>query len=135
MTNTEDQKLLATLIDKAEANDHTKFTYICHWTDYRSNRVARRALKLLINSLDAGAASLFNKHCEAVLEGSFGVTNLLIRNTLLKTASFYKAELAIIEDMLSEYEAYLFHDISNFFKQFIFYETRRYAECYDYRRK
>lgn len=131
MNNTEDQKLLAELIKRAESGDHTKFDYIRSWAEYRSRQINKRATKMLVNSLEHSAASLLKTYCKDITKGTADVTKLFARNILLRAAEFYKLEFAVIEDMISEYEAYLFD--GNILEQFIFYESRPFAECWDRR--
>jgi hypothetical protein len=133
MKNVEDQKLLADLVKKAESGEHTRFTWICSWSEYRSHQTSKRALKMLVNSLEYSTASLFNEYCKAIPNGTADITNLLVRNVLLQTTEFYKLELAMIEDMLDEYEAYLFESFNNLLGQFLFYEIRPFSECWDRR--
>jgi hypothetical protein len=131
MKDLEDQKLLADLVKRAESGEHTKFTWICSWSEYKSRQMNKRALKMLVSSLEYSTASLFKEHCKAIQNGTADITNLLVRNVLLQTAAFYRLELAMIEDMLDEYIAYLMD--GNFLGQFLFYETRPWAECWDRR--
>jgi hypothetical protein len=131
MKNLEDQKLLADLVKRAESGEHTEFKYICSWLEYRSRQTNKRALKMLVNSLEYSAASLFKEYCKAIPNGTADITKLLVRNVLLQTADFYNLELAMINDMLDEYIAYLMD--GNFLEQFLFYETRPLAECWDRR--
>jgi hypothetical protein len=131
MKNLDDQKLLADIVNRAETGEHTKPSWIRSWSEYKAYQINKRAINMLIDGLEHSAASLFKRHCHEVSAGTADITKLLIRNTLLRTAEFYRLELAIVIDMISEYEAYLLD--GNFIGQFLFYETRPWSECWDRR--
>ena len=132
MDNT-NNKMLAELIERAEAGEHTKFEYIRTWREYRTRKINRRALKLLVRGLNKSSKSLLKKYCKLVKTGSADVTMLLARNALLKAKEFYTKELEIVTDTIYEYEAYLMED-GNFLGSFVG-ETRPISELRDYREK
>lgn len=132
MDNLDNKKFLADLIDRAQSSEHTKFEYIRDRREYRSRKLNQRALKLLIAGLERSAESLFKKYCKSVERGTADVANLLARNVLLRTKGFYEMELAIVEDMIGEFDAYLLYG-GNLLNIFLFQETRLSAECRDYR--
>jgi hypothetical protein len=131
MNNTEEQQMLAEIVKRAEAGEHTKFEYIKSWKEYKQRKMNHSALVMLIESLDYSTESLLKRYCKAVEKGEADVTTLLVREKLLTTKAFYKCELAMIQDMLLEYDAFLWD--GNFIKQFLFYEIRPVSECWDRR--
>ncbi len=131
MNNLEEQKILADLVRRAEAGEHTKFEYIKSWKEYKQRKMNSYALDMLIDSLAHSTKSLLKRYCRAVEKGQADVTTLLVRNKLLTTKSFYERELAIVTDMISEYDAFLCD--GNFLNQFLFYEIRPISECWDRR--
>lgn len=131
MNNTEEQKMLADLVRRAEAGEHTKFEYIRSWKEYKQRKMNCSALDMLIDSLEHSTKLLLKRYCRAVEKGQADVTTLLVRNTLLSTKAFYECELAMVADMISEYDAFLCN--GNFLSQFLFYEIRPISECWDRR--
>lgn len=129
----EDKELLAEIIARAETGKHTKFEYIKSWREYKSRMLNRKATEMLIKGLDRSSETLLNRYCKAVELGQGDITSLLVRETLLKTKSFYDEELTIIEDMISEYIEFLWD--GGFISQFIFYEIRPISECWDRRKQ
>jgi hypothetical protein len=127
----DDKELLAEIIKRAEAGEHIKFEYIKSWREYKSRILNYKATELLIKGLERSTKSLLRRYCKAVELGQGDVTTLLVRKALLDTKSFYDKELAMIDDMISEYDAFL-HD-GNFIGQFLFYEIRPISECWDRR--
>lgn len=131
MTNTEKQEFTKIIIKRAEAGKHIKFEYLRSWQEYKTNRICRQATKLLISSLQHSADSMFKQYCRNISSGTADVTLLLTRVALMRMVAFYRLELSTIEDMLDEYEAYLFD--GKFLEQFLFYEIRPISECWDRR--
>jgi hypothetical protein len=131
MNNQDQQQMLADIVKKAEAGEHTKFEYIRSWKEYKQRKMNIVALDMLIDSLEHSARSLLKRYCRAVKKGCADITTLLVREKLLTTKVFYESELAMIADMISEYEAYLWDN--GFISQFLFYEIRPISECWDRR--
>jgi hypothetical protein len=131
MNNLDQQQMLADIVKRAEAGEHTKFEYIKSWKEYKQRKMSYSALSMLIASLEHSIRSLLKRYCKAVEEGRADVTTLLVREKLLTTKAFYERELAMVADMISEYEAFLWD--SNFLSQFLFYEIRPISECWDRR--
>jgi hypothetical protein len=131
MNSQDQQQMLADIVKRAEAGEHTKFEYIKSWKEYKQRKMNSYALDMLINSLEHSTESLLKRYCKAVEKGQADVTTLLVRNKLLTTKSFYERELAMVADMISEYDAFLYD--GNFLSQFLFYEIRPISECWDRR--
>ena len=131
MNNTEEQQMLAEIVKRAEAGEHTKFEYIKSWKEYKQRKMNSNALDMLIDSLEHSAQLLLKRYCRAVEKGQADIITLLVREKLLTTKTFYECELAMVADMISEYEAYLWDN--NFLSQFLFYEIRPISECWDRR--
>jgi hypothetical protein len=127
----DDKELLAEIVKRAEAGEHIKFEYIKSWREYKTRILNYKATELLIKGIERSAKALLRRYCKAVELGQGDVTALLVRSALLNTKHFYDKELAMIDDMISEYDAFL-HD-GNFISQFLFYETRPISECWDRR--
>lgn len=119
------------IIARAKANEHTPFEYIRNWTDYRKCQLSRAALKLLIKSLTYSTDSMLNKYCKAIITGTADVSQLLVRGVLNQTVEFYKKELAMADDMLDEYRAYL--SDGHLINAFLFNEYRSWSDCWDRR--
>jgi hypothetical protein len=131
MDNLDEQKMLADLVRRAEKGEYTRFEYIKSWKEYKQRKMNCRALAMLIDSLEHSTKSLFKNYCRAIEKGQADITTLLVRNKLLATKAFYDSELAMVADMISEYDAFLWD--GNFLSQFLFYETRPISECWDRR--
>lgn len=137
MNNTDDQKLLAELVKRAETGEHIKFDYIKSWSEYKSRKLSVKATEMLIKSLSRSADNLLKRYCKNVELGQADVTTLFVRDVLLRTREFYEKELEILFDMLDEYDAYLKGGLSifdNILEQFVFLDTRPSVSCYDYRK-
>jgi hypothetical protein len=133
MNNSEDNNIIIDLIKRVDTAEHIAFEYIRSWPEYRTRQLNRRAIRMLIKSLDYSASNMLKEHCRTVYTGSADATKLFARRIIMRAVSFYQQELDIINDMISEYEAYLME--GNFLDQFLFYETRPISECWDRRKK
>lgn len=131
MNTLDEQQMLADIVKRAEAGEHTKFEYIRSWKEYKQRKMNIRALDMLIDSLEHSTKSLLKRYCRAVEKGQADVMTLLVRNKLLTTKAFYEREITMVADMISEYEAYLLE--GSFLSQFLFYEIRPISECWDRR--
>ena len=131
MSKLDEQQMLADIVKRADAGEHTKFEYIRSWKEYKQRRMSRTALNMLLESLEHSTRSLLKRYCKAVKKGEADVITLLVREKLLATKSFYERELTMITDMIYEYEAYLMD--CNVIGQFLFYEIRPISECWDRR--
>jgi hypothetical protein len=127
----DDKEMLAEIVKRAEAGEHTKFEYIRSWKEHKQYKINSAALDMLIDSLEHSTRVLLNRYCKAVEKGTSDVTTLLVREKLLAIKAFYELELGMIQDMLSEYDAFLWD--GNFLGQFLFYEIRPISECWDRR--
>jgi hypothetical protein len=127
----DEQQMLADIIKKADAGEHTKFEYIRSWKEYKQRKMNCAALDMLIDSLEHSTRSLLKRYCKAVEKGNADITTLLVREKLLTTKAFYERELAMVADIISEYDAFLWD--GNLLSQFLFYETRPISECWDRR--
>jgi hypothetical protein len=131
MKDTNDQKLLADLVKRAETGEHIKFEFIRDWKMYQSRRISYKATKMLVRSLKYSTKSLFKEYCKAVPNESADATKLLVRNVLLKTTKFYERECDILLDMIDEYETYLLYNFNIIFA--CLGEIRPISELRDYR--
>jgi hypothetical protein len=131
MNKIDEQQMLADIVRKAEAGEHTKFEYIRSWKEYKQRKMNCAALDMLIDSLEHSTKVLLKRYCRAVERGQADITTLLVRNKLLSTKAFYERELNMVADTISEYEAFLCD--GNLLSQFLFYEIRPISECWDRR--
>lgn len=116
---------------RAESGEHTTPEWIRSLAEYETIRVNKRALELLVNNLEYCTNSLLKEYCKHVKHGDADVMKLLVRQELLRSTDFYNKELAIITDMLHEYEAYL-RD-GNIIRAFFFNDYRPDSELWDRR--
>lgn len=130
MNNPDDQKIFMDIIKRAESEEHTQFEYIRNWQEYAARKTNQRALRLLVKSLNTSINKLLKKYCKAVRLGNADVTTLLVVNKLTQTKSYYDTELAAIDDMVCEYDAYLMDGKLLFAA---FGEIRSDSDCWDRR--
>lgn len=107
MSDKETQQLTLQIIDYARKAKLTEFHFLENWTEYRFYQERRRTLKLLIKTLYKGTDRLFEKYRQSIVSDTDDFTKLLAYKQMLSTIEFYKKELAVVTDMIYEYEAYL----------------------------
>ena len=131
MFKVQSQKITEDIIKRAASGEHVKFEFIRDWQTYRRRKANRTSIRLVIAGLNHSLAVLLRKHCEQVIDGSGSAVNLLVRNVVQTTKSFYEIELAVIEDMINEYETYLAN--GNWLNAY-WGEIRPISELYDSRK-
>ena len=124
------EDLMSDLIQKAETAKHRQFQFIISFREYLNIRKLKRAHVLLVSSIDKSANKLFKKYCKDVTKGNEQVIKLIAYCTVVNILKFYEEELRILEDMLEEYECYLFADN---WTDFIFGTVRPVDKLWDHR--
>jgi hypothetical protein len=108
MASPEFQEMILKVIEHAETAKLSEFQLITTWAEYRKYKGKRKAFKLLTNGLRKSSNRLFKRYCRAVTAGISDFTTLLAYQRLYTTREFYLKEIETLEDMLDEYETYLF---------------------------
>ena len=103
------EDFMSDLIKNANAAKHRQFQFLKSWREYIVTMKIRRAHELLVSNLKQNADRLFKNYCKAVVDNETKVINLLAYCTTLKVLRFYEEELRILNDMLNEYEWYLYY--------------------------
>lgn len=116
------QEIFLNLLDHAKAGRHTKFEQLRFFSEYAGARVTYGATKKVIIVLEDSANTLFKRYCKAVQYQQADVNLLLAYKQLQHAVDFYREEQKIIEDILADYESYLY--AGNFLKAFLFGEER-----------
>jgi uracil phosphoribosyltransferase len=107
MQETETIEIIALLLNKAQENKHTEIRLITTWREFRAFKKQAKALKVVIKILRNSANSLLKVYCKEVVEGTQDFTKLLAYNQLLEVSDYYKRELEIVNEMITEYDKYL----------------------------
>ena len=115
-------KLLLDLIEKAKTGEHMKFEQLRFFSEYTVGRITRIATKKVVEVLEDAANTLFKKYCKAVQHQQADVNLLLAYKQLQHAVDFYSEEQEIIEDILVDYENYLY--AGNFLKAILFGKER-----------
>ena len=115
MNNTEADQLLQAILDKVEA-EPSEFRFIESWVDFVICHRNYRANKIIINVLNKASNQLFTDYCKTVTPGISDVTQLMAFSQLPDIIDVYKKELSTLDDMLNDYEDYLWN--GNFFYSF-----------------
>lgn len=104
-----DKEFVSDLINKATTATHRPFQFLRSWQEYWDTKKMRRAHVLLVTSIKQSLKKQFKKYCNTVAAGETDVIKLLAYCSANKVLTFYEEELRILEDMLDEYEWYLFY--------------------------
>lgn len=116
------REVILQLVERALAGEHTKFERLRFFHEYIGARIVCKSTKKVVEALDCSADELFKNYCWAVRYQKADVNQLLAYKQLRQAVSFYEEELDIIENILSDYEEYLF--AGNFWKAVLFGEER-----------
>jgi GTP1/Obg family GTP-binding protein len=128
MNSNED--LLFDLIQNAETAKNRQFQFIRSFKEYINIKKERRANILLISCLDKNAKKLFKNYCKDIIAAKADVIKLMAYCRLIDIINSYEEELLVLEDMLEEYECYMF--INNWL-DFILGTTRPTDKLWDHR--
>ena len=109
MNNDEAQQILEEILDYAENGEPIEFRLINSLADYRSRLISYKATKLVIKMLKQSSRQLFKTYCKDVTSGISDVTKLIAYSQLDDIILFYEQDLKTLDDMLNEYEDYLWH--------------------------
>lgn len=116
------KELILKLIAYAKTGEHIKIEQLRFFNEYIAGRITYRATKKVVEALEYSANDLFKKYCKEVQQHQADINLLLAYKQLQYTVNFYKEELIIINESLTDYENYLWD--GNFLKAFIFGEER-----------
>ena len=116
MNHTDAEQLLQAILNNAEA-EPSEFRFITSWADFVYCHRQYKANKLIINILKKASSNLFKDYCRTVTSGISDVTQLIAFTQLGDVIAYYEAELKTLDEMLDEYEDYLWS--GNFFYSFL----------------
>lgn len=116
------KELILALITQAKSGEHTKFVQLRYFKEYIAGRITYNAIRKVIADLEYSASNLFKSYCRAIKRHQTDVNMLLAYKQLQQTIIYYKEEYKIVNDILDDYENYLWD--GNFIKAIIFGEAR-----------
>ena len=132
MLNTEARELLLEIIDHAKETKPSEFRLLTNWEDYRYYLGKCRSYKLLVKGLKKSSDRLFKKYCKSVIAGVSDLVTLLAYQRLINTMSFYQKEVETLQDMIDEYQTYMFS--GNFFWAYVMQYPRDERDLRDFRK-
>lgn len=106
MNYQDSEQVLLAIIEKAKT-EPSKFRFIVSLADYRYCLNLYKSTKLVIKILNTASKNLFKAYCKDVISGISDFTQLIAHDELGEITSFYENELSTINNMLDEYEEYL----------------------------
>ena len=102
-----DKDLMSELVYNAESGNHRQFQYLRDYKEYFRARQVKRALAILVSSIDKSIGRQFKNYCKDIKIGKTDVTKLLAYSMSNRVLKFYEEELKTVDDMIIEYECYL----------------------------
>lgn len=130
-TGKEQEELFQALTEKALAGDHNSFEYIKNTTEWGIIRATKKGIKKIILLYDQVTDSIYREYCRHITLGTQDFNMIYALRQFQECKGFYEAELELVLDMLSEYDAYVGQ--GHFFDQFIFGKERESWHCWDHR--
>lgn len=107
MNDTESKQLLLAIIEQAQKGESLEFCYIKSWSDFRFRKQQAYSTRIIIKTLKASSNNLFKEYCQDVLVGISDINKLLAYSQLCDIIAFYENDLAILQQMLDDYDEYL----------------------------
>ena len=126
-----EQTILSELAAFTDAGQHTKFELLQNRQEYLKQRKVVYSLQLLVDSLYDMASNQLKSYCKDVVNYNSDVYKLLAYQYIVKIHNFYLDELKISQDMVDEYECYLY---AGNWLDFIFNTQRSRNKLWDHRR-
>lgn len=102
-----DSFLADALLKRATAGEHSKFEYIRSLDELAATRKFKHAIKMLVKQFSNITEDLFKKYFKSIEEDNTSLQQLYAAKKTAKVVEFYKDEIAIADDMIDEYYAYL----------------------------
>jgi hypothetical protein len=109
MNDNEAQQILEEILAQAEAGQSTEFRLINSWAEFREVNRTYKANKIIVNMLKQSSKNLLNTYCKDVIAGISDVTKLIAYSQLADVIDFYQNEVKTLDEMLIEYDDYLWH--------------------------
>lgn len=127
----EKEDLFNSLVEAAIKNKTTPFEYIKNIDELAVAKECKRSINKVITMFTKMQKAMYKTYCKKVKKGEFDFNLLVAHKKYEFCQNFYKKEIAILEDMMDEYQAYL--NSGHYIDQYVKLETRRGVELYDHR--
>lgn len=101
------KQLVNKLIDRAKANNHSSFEFVRNLNEYTATKTFKNAVQKIATRFIKSANNLFKSYFKDLKEGISKLDLFLAAKEMMNISEFYMGEVAIAEDMLSEYRSYL----------------------------
>jgi hypothetical protein len=117
-TTEEDKKALTdALIKRAESGEHIEKETLCNIYSYKAAKEMRNAVEKVVLSMRKSANHMFSNYLNLIkgkeikdnqIPGASDFAYLLAYKELVKFEHFYTVEYNLIQEMIDEYENYIF---------------------------
>ncbi len=108
MQESEAREIINQLIQQAQEGVHREVHLIHTLSEYLFYCGQARSLKVVLRVLRNSSNLVFRSYCKGVARGASNLDELLAYQQLQAIIPYYEQELQIVNDMIVEYEDYLF---------------------------
>lgn len=109
---TKKQELAQALIDRAETGEHTPKEALTNINAYNAAKTCRNAIKKVVYAVRKSANNALKLFIKSIETGS-AVEQLLAFKALKNIERFYIDEFNILQEMIEDYENYMFSNPLN----------------------
>lgn len=106
------QELAKALIDRAEKGEHTPKETLTNINAYRAAKTCRTAVEKVVYSMNKSASATLKVYLESIDTGA-ALEQLLAYKALRGVEKFYIDEFNILQEMIEDYEKYMFSNPFN----------------------
>ena len=108
MQESEAIEIINQLIMQAQEGEHTEVHLISTLSEYFFYLGQAKSLRVVLRVLRNSSNFVFKAYCRGIVIGTSNIDELLAYQQLRGIIPYYEQELEIVNDMIVEYEDYLF---------------------------
>lgn len=123
---------LQQLCDVADRDQKIKFEFIRSFSEFLYVRKLKKEVKKIINTFDVLTFSCIRAYTSLIEKDGDDINLIVSASSCLRYKEFYEQNLAVLDNMLSEYRAYIKH-FHTFTQNVIFGNYRTDEELIDFR--
>lgn len=132
-TLNDDELIFKELVTKAlEYGEHAEFEFIKNYAELNAIKLCKSGLRKVIKVFKTVTSGIYKEYCRLVETGESDFNLLYAYNQYLEVLKYYEQELAIANDMIDEYDNYVWS--GHLIDQYLLFKTRPEEDLVDTRK-
>lgn len=129
----DDELIFKELVKKAlEYGEHAEFEFIKNYAELNAIKLCKSGLRKVIKVFKTVTSGIYKEYCRLVETGESDFNLLYAYNQYLEVLKYYEQELAIANDMIDEYDNYVWS--GHLIDQYLLFKTRPEEDLVDTRK-